>query len=143
MITVTISSASYPPMNDLPQLNLVVLRSPDIDRAADFYRRLGLTFVRHSHGSGAEHYCSEVAGLVFELYPATSVSPSTSGTRIGFRVDSVDRLVPLLVEAGAKVRTAPADSEWGRRAVMTDPDGHAVELISQRHEPVTGGQGAV
>ena len=113
-----------------PHLNLVVLRSSDIDRAAAFYKEMGLLFTRHSHGKGPEHYASEVSGLVFELYPMTPKSQPTSGTRIGFRVDSVDAVVPLLSKIGAEIVSAPTDSEWGRRAVVKDLDGHFVELIT-------------
>jgi catechol 2,3-dioxygenase-like lactoylglutathione lyase family enzyme len=113
-----------------PQLNLVVLRSPDIDRAAAFYQRMGLLFTRHAHGSGPQHYSSEVSGFVFEIYPTTAKSGPTTGTRIGFRVDSVDEVVRLLTELGTEVVTAPHDSEWGRRAVVKDLDGHVVELLA-------------
>lgn len=113
-----------------PHLNLVVLRSPDIDRAADFYRQMGLLFTRHSHGTGPQHFSSEVSGIVFEIYPLTATSPPTTGTRIGFRIDSVDEVVPMLVELGAVVLTHPTDSEWGRRAVVKDLDGHVVELLT-------------
>lgn len=113
-----------------PHLNLVVLRSADIDRAATFYQQMGLLFTRHSHGSGPEHYSSEVSGLVFELYPTTAKSGPTTGTRVGFRVDSVDEIVPLLAQLGAQVVSQPADSEWGRRAVVRDLDGHTLELLT-------------
>jgi hypothetical protein len=115
-----------------PHLNLIVLRSPDIDRAATFYSTLGLLFTKHVHGSGPEHYASEVAGLVFEIYPQTPKSGSTVGTRIGFRVDAVDELVRLLVSLGASVIPPPSDSEWGRRAVLRDLDGHVVEITTPR-----------
>jgi lactoylglutathione lyase len=65
-------------------LNLVVLRSPDIARAAAFYTRLGLQFTLHQHGKGAEHFAAELPGGVFELYTQTADSPTTLGTRIGF-----------------------------------------------------------
>ena len=113
-----------------PHLNLVVLRSSDIDRAAAFYRQMGLLFTRHSHGSGPEHYSSEVAGLVFEIYPLAPKSQPTVGTRIGFRVDSVDEIVSQLAEIGAEIVTSPTDSEWGRRAVVKDLDGHSDELLT-------------
>lgn len=116
----------------LPHLNLVVLRSPDIDRAASFYRYLGLVFTRHAHGSGPEHYSSEVAGAVFEIYPLTAKSQPTTGVRIGFRVGSVDETLSVLVQNGAEVVTPPTDSEWGRRAVIKDLDGHVVELLAQK-----------
>ena len=115
-----------------PHLNLVVLRSPDIHRAAKFYNALGLLFTEHSHSSGPVHYSSEVSGLVFEIYPATSNLASTTSTRIGFNVDSVDSLIPLLLQAGAQIVSPPTDSEWGRRAVVKDLDGHTVELVTPK-----------
>jgi lactoylglutathione lyase len=110
-------------------LNLVVLRSPDMARAAAFYSRLGLEFRQHRHGSGPEHFAAELpGGGVFELYPATD-GASTLGTRIGFRVPSVDHAVAALSDYPSAVVSAPRDSEWGRRAVVADPDGHRVELV--------------
>jgi predicted enzyme related to lactoylglutathione lyase len=123
---VTGASMDLPPSH----LNLVVLRSADIERAVTFYRKLGLQFSRHKHGSGPEHYTSEVNGLVFELYPVTPKSSSTTGTRIGFRVDSVDSVCERLSQISAIMVTPPADSEWGRRAVVKDFDGHVVELLA-------------
>lgn len=118
-----------------PHLNLVVLRSPDIERAAKFYQAMGFLFTRHSHGSGPEHYTSEVNGLVFEIYPMTTKSTPTAGARIGFRVDSVDETLDLLIKAGAEVVSPATDSQWGRRAVMKDLDGHVIELVEQLIEP--------
>jgi len=110
-------------------LNLVVLRSPDLARAAAFYTRLGLQFRQHRHGSGPEHFAAELpGGGVFELYPVTE-GASTLGTRIGFRVPSVDEAVAALSGYPGAILSAPCDSEWGRRAVVADPDGHKVELV--------------
>lgn len=113
-----------------PRLNLLVLRSPDIHRAVEFYRQLGLSFTLHKHGSGPEHYASEVNGMVFEIYPLGAKPAPTTGTRIGFRVDDVDRVLARLTEAGAEIITPTTDSEWGRRAVVRDGDGHVVELLA-------------
>jgi lactoylglutathione lyase len=113
-----------------PFVNLVVLRSGDIDRAATFYSAMGLLFMKHSHGTGPEHYSSEVAGFVFEIYPIGPAQQPTTSTRIGFSVDDVDSVIHLLEEVGGKVISSPVDSEWGRRAVIRDLDGHTVELIT-------------
>jgi catechol 2,3-dioxygenase-like lactoylglutathione lyase family enzyme len=110
-------------------LNLVVLRSPDVARAAAFYTRLGLQFSQHRHGSGPEHFAAELPGGVFELYPLSPDGPSTLGTRIGFRVPSVDAAIAALSDFPNAVVTSARDSEWGRRAVVADPDGHRVELL--------------
>jgi catechol 2,3-dioxygenase-like lactoylglutathione lyase family enzyme len=113
-----------------PYLVLVVLRSPNIDRAVAFYRQMGLPFSRHSHGSGPIHYASEVNGMVFEIYPMTPKSAPTTGTRVGFLVDHVDEVVAKLSKIGAEILRTPEDCEWGRRAVVRDLDGHTIELIT-------------
>src|SRR5262245_36517818 len=114
-----------------PRINLVVLRVADLERAADFYRALGLEFVRHAHGNGPEHLACESDGFVFELYPATVEQPVSTSARIGFSVDDVDGVVAKLTSiAQAKVVASPKDSPWGRRAVVADPDGHRVEVTA-------------
>jgi catechol 2,3-dioxygenase-like lactoylglutathione lyase family enzyme len=109
----------------------MVIRSPNIDRAVRFYAVLDLQFVKHSHGTGPEHFSSEVYGFVFEIYPLAEGQPPTTSARVGFVVGDVDSVVQLLAEAGATVVSVPRDSPWGRRAVVRDFDGHSVELVSQ------------
>ena len=114
-----------------PLLNLLVIRSADLDRAERFYRVLGLCFDRHRHGSGPEHLAAQpyAGGYVFEIYPANPKQGPTTAVRIGFSMDAVDTYLDALVEAGGAIIQGPADSEWGRRAVVADPDGHRVELV--------------
>ena len=112
-----------------PRINLIVLRSADIDRLASFYKAMGLVFEKHRHGKGPEHYSSETNGFVFEIYPLAKREPTTS-TRIGFSVDDVDSIVEMLTAEGGELVTAARDSEWGRRAVVKDPEGRTVELVT-------------
>ena len=113
-----------------PIVNLIVLRSPDIHKAVRFYQAMGMVFSLEQHGNGPKHYSSSSNGFVFELYPLTANRSPTSSTRLGFIVDSVDEIVPLLHVAGAELVTPPHDSEWGRQAVVRDIDGHTVELVT-------------
>jgi lactoylglutathione lyase len=112
-------------------LNLVVLRSSDMPRAAEFYSRLGLQFTRHQHGSGPEHFAAELGSGVFEIYRQSPDGPSTLGTRIGFSVPSLDSAIAALSGYPEAIISPPKASEWGRRAVVADPDGHRVELLQQ------------
>ncbi len=110
-----------------PTLNLMVLRCRDLKVSVSFYQRLGLTFIQHRHGKGPEHYSADLNGAVFELYPLVSEDTSTRGTRIGFRVASVDNTLAALDDPSA-IHSPAQSSEWGRRAVIIDPDGHRIEL---------------
>jgi lactoylglutathione lyase len=123
-------AAKYHTVNHVA-LNLVVLRSPDMPRVVAFYSRLGLRFTQHRLGNGPEHFSAELAGGVFELYPAAADGPSTLGTRIGFSVPSLEAAIAALSDYAGAVISSPKDSEWGRRAVVADPDGHRIELLQQ------------
>ncbi len=83
------------------------------------------------------HYASETAGFVFEIYPIRNDNTGTTSTRIGFRVDDVDSVVASLIDIQATIASAPTDSEWGRRAVVKDFDGHTVELITATAREMT------
>ncbi|MEK0450952.1 MAG: hypothetical protein RL088_3220 [Verrucomicrobiota bacterium] len=117
--------------SNILSLNLVVIRSPDAEQSAAFYRCLGLEFARHRHGNGPEHFAAELPGGVFEIYPLSPDASPTSGTRIGFSVISVDRAIEAIIGYPNSVVSAPKESEWGRRAVVADPDGHRIELIEK------------
>ncbi|MDY6938635.1 MAG: VOC family protein [Cyanobacteriota bacterium] len=109
-------------------LNLLVIRSSNIERAKIFYEALGLVFEAHQHGNGAPHFAAEEHGLVFEIYPLLK-GKSTSATRFGFRVNAVEETIANLIHAGGEVIASPQPSPWGIRAVVKDPDGHRVELV--------------
>jgi len=113
-----------------PELNLVVLRSPDLARAVAFYIKLGLQFIQHQHGNGPEHFSAKLGGSVFELYPKVAGGIEiTLGTRIGFRVASLDTCIAAFTDYPDAIVSPPKDSPWGRRAVIADPDGHRIELV--------------
>lgn len=117
------------PRTASPSLNLVVLRVTDVEASASFYRQLGLQFAQHRHGNGPEHYAAETPGGVFELYALSNELEASKGTRIGFCVPSVDEAVAKVRPLSpASILSEPKPSEWGKRAVIADPDGHRVEL---------------
>jgi lactoylglutathione lyase len=115
------------PVSDV-SLNLVVIRSADLERAARFYGALGLRFTPERHGSGPEHLAARAGAVVLEVYPRGD-GGSTLGLRLGFRVGSVAAAVLAASAAGGSVVSPPRESPWGRRAVVADPDGHRVELV--------------
>jgi len=113
-------------------LNLVVIRSADLDRAARFYEALGVRLSRERHGSGPEHLAGSAGAVTLEIYPRGNAG-ETLGTRIGFRVASVAAAITAVQAVGGSVASPPHDSPWGLRAVVVDPDGHRVELVEESH----------
>ena len=116
-----------------PRLCLVVIRVADLARSRQFYESLGLTFREEQHGGGPVHLACEVGEAVFEIYPAKSTEDVTSRTRLGFRVTCMDKLAAAATSRGGTITTPPQDSPWGRRMVLSDLDGHSVELLETFH----------
>ena len=126
----------------LDQVNLVVR---DMDAMAGFYGRLGLD-LGSGTGPWAPHHRNAVSaeGVHVDLDSATFAAtwdegwPGGPGIVLGFRVatrEDVDRLHAELTAAGHESQQPPYDAFWGARyAVVTDPDGNAVGLMS----PVDG-----
>jgi len=93
----------------------------------DFYTALGIDFVEERHGEGPVHYAARVGATTLELYPLPGDAGTTDGsTRLGFAVPNLETVLRSLEEA---VVSPVMETPWGRRAVVRDPDGRAVELV--------------
>lgn len=109
-------------------LNLVVIKSKNIEESVSFYEELGLDFKKEQHGQGPEHYACELNHLVFEIYPSL-INDIDAQTRIGFTVSNVEKVINNLRVKGAEIITELTESTWGKRAVVQDPDGYKIELL--------------
>lgn len=123
------------------QVNLIV---EDLDRALEFYRRLGLPVPACSEdwppASGARHAdLSLPGGLRLELdNPVMAriwhAGWAGAGHVLGFTLptrDAVDARYEALMAAGYAGRQAPNDAFWGaRHAIVQDPGGNDVGLMS-------------
>ncbi|WP_309397007.1 VOC family protein [Cerasicoccus maritimus] len=113
------------------ELNLIVLRSPDPEKLAKFYEALlGRSLPKHRHGKGPEHFGTELGKVVFEIYPQRDESDLTTCLRFGLAVPDFDQVFVMVEASGGKIVSPPKDSEWGRRMVIDDPDGHRIEITA-------------
>lgn len=110
-------------------LNLIVIHSQNLEISKQFYETLGISFSYEQHGRGKKHLSAVLSGIVFEIYPRSN-DIETSVVRLGFRVTSVDKVIEDLQRIGVVVLSPPSFSQWGRRAVILDPDGYKIELIN-------------
>jgi len=111
---------------------MTMLVSADLARSRDFYRdKLGLTvgtdypphWVDFDLGGGAQLGLHPIAG-------GQTVAPGSMS--IGFTVDDVDALIATLKGDGVTVITEPFDENFGRLAVVADPDGYPVQLLTPK-----------
>ncbi|MEM7575167.1 MAG: VOC family protein [Bacteroidota bacterium] len=119
-------------MNKQVELNLLVIRSAQAARLAEFYSLLGVQWEFHRHGSGPWHYSANCAGVVLEIYPlkkdSDQIDPSL---RLGFRVKDLDDLLSKFQKRGIKIKVSAKQGSWGYRAVVEDIEGRSVELVEQ------------
>jgi predicted enzyme related to lactoylglutathione lyase len=115
-----------------PPLSLIVLRTSQLESTLAFYKALGFAFVEEKHGSGPVHYSTQTATSTLEIYPGEPSGPlnrkAGGATMLGFSLPSIDPTIAALKNLGSQIITAPSESTWGRRAVVADPDGRAIEL---------------
>ncbi len=125
----------------LDQMNLVV---HDVAASRAFYSRLGLDFGDAHDPVWAAHHVSAPHGgatpIDVDLDSASFAVqwnegwPGGSGAVLGFKVETraeVDALVAALAAEGVPVQQVPYDAFWGARyAVVSDPDGNAVGIMS-------------
>ena len=115
-------------------LSLLVIKTNQIEKQKTFYETLGLIFQKEKHGKGPKHFSSEIKkqNIVFEIYPLPKYQtiPDTT-TRLGFRVDDLEKTLQTIIELGGKVKNEIRKTSWGTLAVVEDFDGRSVEVYQK------------
>jgi len=134
-----------------PRIHVITLAVADLDRALEFYRRLGLNSVGvigtqftgdDENPAGAAAMFNLEGGVILALYPRTelakdaavSFGPQRSGEfSIGHLVPTkldVDTLLAQAEAAGASLTAPPHERPWGiYSGYFRDLDGHLWEII--------------
>lgn len=94
-------------------IRLIVIRTRDTKRLADFYSLLGLTFDYHKHGDSPFHYSATIGKTVLEIYPlAKSQSEPDRTLRLGFGIDDFDETVLKLKGLEVSFLSVPTQTEF-------------------------------
>jgi catechol 2,3-dioxygenase-like lactoylglutathione lyase family enzyme len=114
------------------RVNALILWTTAYDRTVAFYRALGVPLVDEQHDDGPLHVACELDGVHVAIYPAEGSAAvgyrTGGGAMLGFTVPAID---PILAALAPPIVRAPEAMPWGRRVVIADPDGRAVELTEQ------------
>ncbi|MEZ5156162.1 MAG: VOC family protein [Solirubrobacterales bacterium] len=104
------------------RLNHFTLPSRDVERAAEFYRRLGLTQIVASYPDYARFVAE--GDVTLSLHRDEVAVP---GASVHFEVSDVDATVAGLRDAGFEIESEPVDQPYlWREATLLDPDGNRV-----------------
>lgn len=111
-------------VNKKRSLNLVVLRSPDLERAKSFYENLlSCKFDEHLD-HGPKHYGISLGEVYLEIYSTKENRPSIDS--FGFHVPSIDEVINKL--GNECIHRAARESSFGRYAIIKDPDNRLVHI---------------
>jgi len=111
----------------------IVLRAGDLAAVVAFYRAVGVPLEEERHDDGPLHFACELGPIHFAVYGADAPGAAPrrrdgGASQVGFQVDSLEAVFSAAVEVGATVLLEIEDVPWGRRALVTDPDGRTVEF---------------
>lgn len=106
-------------------LNQITIPSLNVVEAIDFYKKLGLRLIVHTHDKYARFECPN-GNSTFSIHEVESL-PKGSGVIIYFEVENVAETVSELKEKGIAIDTMPTDQTWlWNEASLKDLDGNKI-----------------
>jgi lactoylglutathione lyase len=113
-------------------IRLLVLRTSDTKKLADFYSLFRLTFDYHKHGNSPFHYSASIGQTVLETYPLTkSQTEADKNLRLRFGIDNFDQTVLTLRELQVPFSLEPTQTDFGFMAIISDPDERKIEFYKK------------
>ena len=113
------------------ELRLIVIRTKDQERLANFYGLFGLSFDYHQHGTSPLHYSAKLGSLVLEIYPLAKKQIETDkNLRLGFAIDNFEETLEILTLNNVAF-SSPILTEFGLLTIILDPDGRKIELYKK------------
>ena len=113
------------------EIRLIVIRTNDQKRLADFYTLLGFRFEYHRHGNSPMHYSAIIGNMTLEIYPMTkSQTEIDKYLRLGFAIDNFDETLTIL-RNNEIIFSEPTLTEFGFLTIVSDPDGRKIELYKK------------
>src|ERR1700761_6468793 len=106
-------------------LNQITVPVRDVPASIEFYKKLGLRLIVHTHDNYARFECPE-GESTFSIHRVDEL-PSANGIWVYFEVRDVDTHVQALSEAGVNIEETPKDQPWlWREARLKDLDGNQI-----------------
>jgi len=110
------------------KLNLVVIRTSNLEVLKNQYELLGLNFTYHKHGNGPYHYSATDGKFTFEIYPLTkSMREANHTLRLGFEVNLTE-VLSNIKNTDWVLLSDIQETSWGQIAIIQDMDGRKIEL---------------
>jgi len=120
------------PKATISEFAMLMALCRDLAASRDFYRNvMGLHISNDQVPNWVDFELGE--GKKLGLHPEGAGRKVTPGTlQLGFLVPNVDKFITDARVMGARILQEPFDAPFGRIAVISDPDGYAVQVFTPR-----------
>jgi catechol 2,3-dioxygenase-like lactoylglutathione lyase family enzyme len=108
-------------------LNQITVPSKDVLKAIEFYKKLGLKLIVHTHDRYARFECA-IGDTTFSIHHSKDVTKG-EGILIYFEVKNVAGTVSELIKKDIKFDQMPEEKSWlWTEARLKDPDGNQIVI---------------
>ena len=106
-------------------INQITIPVLDVEKSIEFYQKLGLILIVHSHSEYARFVCPK-GNSTFSLHHVDRL-PEGGGIWIYFEVENVDKKIKELQLKGIVIEEYPVDQSWlWREARLKDLDNNQI-----------------
>lgn len=110
-------------------LNQVTVPSLNVPESIEFYKKLGLKLIVHTHDAYARFECPN-GDSTFSIHQVEEKVQSPNPV-IYFECEDLDKKVESLIKLGVKFSQTPKDMDWlWREAHLKDPFGNELILFT-------------
>lgn len=116
----------------ISEFSMLMALCRDLAVSRDFYKNvMGLRVANDQVPNWVDFELGE--GKKLGLHPEGAGRKVTPGTlQLGFLVPNVDKFITDARVMGARILQEPFDAPFGRIAILSDPDGYAVQVFTPR-----------
>lgn len=116
-----------------PAVQTVTIRTAKAKEVGLFFRSLGLAVSRQTGVDGRSLLTAKCTGLTLMIVPDQQPSDPTE-TTLNFAVDSLNSALDAAMSNHGQLAMKAFETQWGRRAIVADPDGRRLVITELRPE---------
>jgi lactoylglutathione lyase len=119
------------------KVGAIILLTANMKKSVKFYKDTLSLPIKTESADWTEFFSD---GTVLALHPAKKKYKLKAGPNmlIGFMVNDLDDSVKQLKKKKVKFFKQPKEEQFGKHAIIIDPDGHLISIVQLKAKPTEG-----